>query len=91
MSRRWNVALCMMVGFCGGILAPYVSGRLVHAQELSQSRKVVTAEKFVLINEQGASAGIFGFDSNGSPEITLLDARGNVIWSTKLRAQSLSR
>lgn len=90
MNRRGRVFFSMIVGFCGGIFAPYVSGRLVGAQEPRQTEKVVTAQKFVLVNEQGTSAGIFGFDEHGSPEITLLDAQGKIIWSTKLRAQMLS-
>lgn len=91
MNRKWNLAVSMIVGFCGGILAPYLSGRGVHAQELRQSGKVVKAQKFVLINAQGVSAGIIGFDNNGSPEITLYDEQGNILWSTKLRTQMLSR
>jgi hypothetical protein len=91
MKRKSHVVVSLIVGFCGGVLAPYVSGRRVHAQELRQSGKVVTAQKFVLTNEQGATAGIFGLDNNGSPEITLFDERGNIIWSTKLHAQPLSR
>jgi len=91
MNRRWNLAVSLIVGFCGGILAPYLSDRSVHAQELRQSGKVVKAQKFVLINEQGLSAGIIGFDDNGLPEITLFDEQGNILWSTKLHTQMLSR
>ncbi|HXW62204.1 MAG TPA: hypothetical protein VEJ45_06370 [Candidatus Acidoferrales bacterium] len=91
MNRPRNVLVWAIVGFCGGILAPHVLGKAVHAEELRRNAKVVTAQKFVLTNEQGTPAGIFGFDTNGSPEITLLDAQGDVVWSTKLRMQTLSR
>jgi hypothetical protein len=91
MNRRWNVVVSMIVGFAGGILAPYISGRSVDAQDLRQGGKVVKAQKFILLNEQGGTAGVFGFDKNGDPEITLFDERGNIIWSTQLRTQTLAR
>jgi hypothetical protein len=91
MNRRSHMVVSMVIGFCGGILGSYISGQSVRAQELRQGAKTVTAQKFVLINEQGGPAGIFGFDNDGSPEITLFDERGNIIWSTKLRTQPLSR
>ena len=90
MIQKWNVVVSMIIGFGGGILGSYVSGKTVHAQELRQTAKVVTAQKFILLNKQGASAGMFGFDNGGSPEITLFDEQGNIIWSTKLRTQTLS-
>jgi hypothetical protein len=91
MNRRASVMVWVIVGFCGGILAPYVLGKAVHAQEPRPKVQVVTAQKFVLTSEQGTPAGIFGFDTNGSPEITLFDAQGHVIWSTKLRMHTLAR
>lgn len=86
MTRKLNLILSMLVGFCGGILAPYLSPKVVRAQEPRQSERVVSAQKFILVNDHGVQAGIFGFDKNGSPEITLVDPAGNVIWSTQLRA-----
>lgn len=90
MNRRSTLVLFMVVGFFGGILANFVSAKLVHAQEHPPAEKVVTAQRFVLVNEQGSSAGIIGFDKSGSPEITLFDAQGNVIWSTKVRTEKIS-
>lgn len=89
MNRRGKVMAWVMLGFCGGILASYVLGKGAQAGEPRPNAKVVTAQKFVLVNDQGASAGIFGFDPNGSPEITLFDAQGNVVWTTKLRIETL--
>jgi len=81
----------MIAGFSGGILSFYISSRGVDAQELRQSEKVVKAQEFILLNEQGDAAGVFGFDKNGDPEITLFDERGHVFWSTELRMRTLSR
>jgi len=60
--------------------------QIARAQRPQQVGRTISAQKFILVNDHGAQAGIFGFDKNGSPEITLLDSLGNVIWSTQLRA-----
>ena len=86
MNRGCNVLLSLLVGFCGGNFAQYLLPQLAHAQRPQQAERTISAQKFILVNDHGAQAGIFGFDKNGSPEITLLDSLGNVIWSTQLRA-----
>jgi len=36
-----------------------------------------------LVKKQGTAFGLMGFDSNGTPLITLIDESGRTIWSTK--------
>ena len=85
MSQRGNLILSIFLGFCGGLVAPYVSQKLAGAEEGRGVERVVSAQKFILVNDHGVRAGVFGFDKKGTPEIMLVDPAGNVIWSTRLR------
>ncbi len=87
---RWNVVLSVLLGFSSGMFAWYLSPRLAAAQQLGRTARVISAQKFILVDEHGVQAGIFGFDKNGRPEITLLGPDGNVIWSTELRTERIA-
>jgi hypothetical protein len=76
MSPKTTLALALAAGFLGGTL----SQRLVpvHAQEIPQELR---AHKFVLVDDQGVSRGVFGFpirnNPGGYPAIELLNTKGN--------------
>jgi hypothetical protein len=91
MIQRMSWVLALVAGFLGGIASQYVSPALVRAQVRTTPMKVISARKFVLLNEQGTTSGVFGFDGNSNPSITLYDAQGQVIWSTKIRVQKIER
>jgi hypothetical protein len=85
MTRRWSLVLSMFVGFCGGALTAHLSPGVARAQEPQRAEKVISAQRFVLVNPDGKPKGIFGFDKNGNPGIMLFDSAGNVTWSTSPR------
>jgi hypothetical protein len=42
--------------------------------------KEIKAHSFLLVNDDGTPAGLFGFDKDGKANIVLLDATGKVVW-----------
>ncbi len=81
MNRKLNICLSLAAGVLGGLLSHYIALNAVHAQTLSTPPKEITAKSFILVNDQGAPAGTFGFDQNGNASIKLFDKAGKVIWS----------
>ena len=81
MNRKLNLGLPIAAGLLGGFLAHYISPELVHAQTQAAPPKEISAQRFVLVNDDGKPAGLFGFDQDGQPNIILLDKTGKVLWS----------
>jgi hypothetical protein len=46
-------------------------------------QKEIRAQRFVLVNDDGKPAGLFGFDQDGRPNVILilLDKTGKVLWN----------
>ncbi|HXJ17960.1 MAG TPA: hypothetical protein VNM68_12280 [Candidatus Polarisedimenticolia bacterium] len=91
MIPKMSWVLALVAGFLGGIASQYVSPALVRADVRIPPVQQVIARKFVLVNEHDTTAGVFGFEGDGNPSITLYDAQGQVIWSTKVRVQKIER
>lgn len=91
MNRKLNVGLSIAAGFFGSFLFHYISPVSLHAQAQSAPEKEVVARSFVLVNAQGAPAGVFGFEKDGSPSIKLFDQTGKVIWFENGKPQILPR
>ena len=85
MNRKLNVGLSLAAGLLGGMLSHYVSLEPVRAQLQPAPAKELKAQSFVLVDEQGATAGVFGFDKDGA-SIQLMDKTGKVIWTANGRA-----
>ena len=81
MNRRMNLGVSIAAGLLGGFLSHYISPKLVHAQTQVAPPKEIRAQTFVLVNDAGIPAGLFGFDLNGRPDVILLDKTGKVLWS----------
>ena len=91
MNRQLNLGLSLAAGLLGGFLSHYVSPALVHAQTQAASPKQITAQKFVLVNDAGLPAGVFGLQKDGSASIQLMDKDDRVVWSAgKTKAKPLS-
>lgn len=88
MNRGLNLGLSLAAGFLGGFLSHYSLLRSVHAQAPIPAATEIKAQRFVLVNEMGAPAGLFGFDETGNPNVILLDKTGKVIWSTDGKAKA---
>jgi hypothetical protein len=43
----------------------------------------VLSQKFVIVNEDGKTLGVFGFGGNGTPMVKLTDENGRIIWSSQ--------
>src|ERR1700727_477934 len=90
MNRKMNLGLSLAVGLLGGFLAHYISPELVHAQTDTVPAKEIKAHDFVLVNDDGTPAGLFGFDKDGKANILLLDAAGKVVWKATGPASTLN-
>jgi len=77
MNKR-SIVLSLAAGLLGGAISHYLSPQLVHAQ--SQAIKEFRAERFILVNEQGAVLGTLDHDK-GMPSFKLFDEKGREIWS----------
>ncbi len=91
MNGKLNIGLSLAAGLLGGLLSHYIS-LPVHAQSNVAPQKIV-AQSFILVDNQGVPAGVFGFGKDGSATIELFDKTGRVIWSEngKPQAQVLPR
>jgi hypothetical protein len=81
MNRKLNVGLSLAAGLLGGMLSHYISPATVHAQAQMVPQKEIRAQSFVLVDGQGATAGVLGFDKSGNADIQLFDKAGKLIWS----------
>ncbi|MFZ0884312.1 MAG: hypothetical protein WAN14_13020 [Candidatus Acidiferrales bacterium] len=84
MSLKLNLGLSLVAGLLGGFMSYSLFPRVLHAQEQAPAPKTITAERFILKNEQGTTVGVFGL-KDGKANITLFDSTGRVIWSTEVR------
>ena len=84
MNRKINFTLALATGLLGGVLSRYLIPTPVFAQ--APGPREIRAQSFVLVNKQGAPLGRIRFDSDGLPNITLVDENGRTIWSTKATA-----
>jgi hypothetical protein len=77
MSPKTTLALALAAGFLGGTLSQRLIPTPVHAQDIPQA---IRAHKFVLVDDQGVSRGVFGFpvenNPGGYPAIELLNPKG---------------
>ena len=76
------VALTVVAGLVGGAVSNWV---LVSATgETKQYEKVVAAQEFRLVDEEGALVARTGPVGNwDEPSLTLLDSRGRVVWRAR--------
>jgi hypothetical protein len=96
-ARSKNVALATAAGLLGGLVSHFLSPLPAQAQakvQLPQASpapiaKELSAQRFVLANDQGVTAGILGFEVDGTPTLTLFDPAGHTIWSSKSRVVQL--
>ncbi len=66
MSTKVTTALGLVMGFIGGAMSHYFFAPTpVHAQSPVEIR----AQKFILVDENGTPRGVFGFRSDGSPDL----------------------
>ena len=82
MNRKLNLGLSLAVGLLGGCLSHYVFPEMVQAAQTAPPSQI-KAQSFVLVNSGGSTAGIFGFDQQGRPNVILYDNTGKVVWSTQ--------
>ncbi len=84
MNRTRHLTLvALAAGLLGGLLSCYLTPTPVFAQAQAPAPREVRAQRFVLVNKQGAPLGRIGFDSDGLPNITLVDENGRTIWRGK--------
>jgi hypothetical protein len=70
MSTKISNALGLVMGFIGGAMSHYLFvPKPAYAQAPAQPPAEIRARKFVLVDENGTPRGVFGFRSDGSPDI----------------------
>jgi hypothetical protein len=67
MSNKTTIALALLAGFIGGMISHVPT--LVYAQTTPSAPPEIRAQKFVLVDENGTPRGVFGFQSDGVPEL----------------------
>jgi len=79
-AMRTNLALAfaLAAGFLGGLASRYWSPAPVYAQGQTTPPTEIQAQKFVLVDSNGAARAVFGFETNGSPVIEIADSKGRV-------------
>ena len=77
MSNKFTVLLAVVAGFTGGFLSRYTSPSPVHAQEPAFQQEV-RARKFVVVDENGATRGAFGIETDGTVQIEVTDQNGHL-------------
>lgn len=82
MNRKLNLGLSLAVGLLGGCLSHYLFSERVQAAQVAPPKQI-KAQSFVLVNDDGSPAGVFGFDRQGRPDVMLFDNTGKVVWSTR--------
>jgi len=66
-----------LLGWLGGAVS---AGRPVHAQERNLP-KVITAEKFVVVDTAGTRRAEIGVGADGQASVRIYDERGKLEWS----------
>jgi hypothetical protein len=70
MNTKITTALALLAGFVGGAMSHYLMVPMpVRAQGPVQSSPEIRAQKFVLVDENGTTRGVFGFQNDGTPAI----------------------
>jgi hypothetical protein len=90
MNHKMYIGLSLAAGLLGGFLSHYVPSERVHAQTETLPVREIRAQGFVLVNDDGSPAGLFGFDKDGKANIVLLDAAGKVVWKAIGPASTLN-
>jgi hypothetical protein len=67
MSNKTTIGLALVAGFVGGTISHVPIS--VHAQTPPSAPPEIRAQKFVLVDENGTPRGVFGFQSDGFPDI----------------------
>ena len=76
--RIVTAALAGIAGLIGGTASRYIVPESVHAQ-VQAPAKVVSANRFLLVDENNHVRGVFAIDKNGIPNITL-SSGGKIVW-----------
>jgi hypothetical protein len=81
MNNKLTVTLGLAAGFIGGFASHYYVPAQVYAQAPTVPQEI-RAHKFVLVDETGVARGIFGIETNGTPEIEVSTpkSQGYRIW-----------
>jgi hypothetical protein len=70
MNTKITTALALLAGFVGGAMSHYLMVPMpVRAQVPVQSSPEIRAQKFVLVDENDTTRGVFGFPNDGTPDI----------------------
>jgi hypothetical protein len=76
MNTKATTVLALVAGFIGGAMSHYLLvPQAVRAQAPAQSSPEIRAQKFVLVDENGMARGVFGFRSDGTPDLQVAPAK----------------
>jgi hypothetical protein len=78
MSTKASVALAVAAGFMGGAASHYLMVPPVYAQAQGTTSQETRSQRFVLVDENGVTRGVFGFHPDGSPDVQISYGKGNI-------------
>jgi hypothetical protein len=77
MNSKLAFSLALAAGFTGGLASRYLEPAQVQAQAQIAPAEF-RAQRFVLVDETGVTHGAFWIETNGAPELEVVDAKGRV-------------
>ena len=86
--NKTTIVVALVAGLAGGVISRYISPAPVLAQQAQAAPAELRAQRFALVNPEGAVVATFAVDqprfdpsSPSTPSIRLLDSNGKEIWS----------
>ena len=88
MNNKLTVLLAITAGFAGGLLSRYAAPSGAYAQGPTVQQEA-RARKFVLVDGNGATRGVFGIETDGTVQIEVAD-NNNRMWMCRMTSPELT-
>jgi hypothetical protein len=76
MSNKITIAVALVAGLLGGMMSHVPTS--LHAQTPAPTAVEIRAQKFVLVDENGAARGAFRIETDGTVQIEVTDQKGKL-------------
>ncbi len=84
--REWLLAaVSMAAGFLGGAISGGLGTAFAQDRSQNERPREITAQRFVVVDTNGAMRAELGLDAQGRINLTLYNQRGRVVWSAPTR------
>ena len=69
MGTKTTIAVALAAGFLGGMVSQHIAPAPVYAQAPAPAPQEIRVHRLDLIDDNGVTQGVFGFNRNGNPEL----------------------